>query len=309
MAGIEQELVAWLQQRQRPNSAIQLGIGDDMALLETPSNRILLSSDMLLDGVHFESKTQSLALIGRKSLACSLSDCAAMAVRPIAAVVSLALPAHWTLAQAQELMEGVFALAADFDVQVVGGDTTSWENPLVVDVAVTATPYEGVEPVRRNRAREGDILYVTGPLGGSLLGRHLTFVPRVHEARSCAQSLGCRLHAMMDISDGLSLDIWRMCTASHVGAELDESLLAPVISEDARRMSAMDGRTALDHVLGDGEDFELLCSVDSDTPSEISAIQAGGTRLLPIGRVTHEGLQLRRLDGRIEKLEPRGFTH
>ncbi len=341
MAWDELEFVEWLRKQQGNYAGVGLGIGDDMAAVRVGSDLLLVSSDMLLDGVHFDTTRHEPEQIGRKAVACSLSDCAAMAVRPLAATVSVALPAagltepraaplyakRQGLARAnfrvsgtsprlqaaarggefdaKALFRGMFAIAAEYDVAIVGGDTTRWQHPLAIDVAITATPFEGIDPVTRAGARHTDALYVTGPLGGSLLGRHMAFTPRVDEARTIAETLGPRLHAMIDISDGLSLDLWRMCKASGVGAILDENDLQSVVSDDARRLAADPQRgeqTALEHVLGDGEDFELLLAVSGE-PS------APGAQLHRVGTVTDSDLRIRRLNGRVEPLEPKGFLH
>jgi thiamine-monophosphate kinase len=206
------------------------------------------------------------------------------------------------LGDAKAMYEGLLTLARQFDVALVGGDTTRWENPLAIDVSIMANPYPNVQPVTRSGARVGDRLFVTGPLGGSILGHHLDFAPRVHEARRLAEQLRGNLHAMMDISDGLSLDLWRMCQASNVGAVLHEELLSAVISDDAHRLSQSDARPAMEHALTDGEDFELLLSVEDSAPKT-------DVPLFPIGEVTSAGFSLRRLDGVISPLEPRGFVH
>lgn len=305
MANDELEFVEWLrrqQSREKWRPAVALGIGDDMAAITTSSELILLSSDMLLDGVHFETNRHELAQIGRKAIACSLSDCAAMAVRPVAVTVSVAFPTETALADAQELYRGMYAIASEYQTALVGGDTTRWSHPLAIDVAITAEPYEEIDPVTRAGAKVGDVLYVTGPLGGSLLGRHLTLTPRVHEARKIAEALGGHLHAMIDISDGLSLDLWRMCEASEVGATLDERQLQDVIHEDAKRAAEADDRTALEHTLGDGEDFELLVTAGGNVP-------VSDVPLFPVGEVTDGDLLLRRLDGQVDRLEPKGWVH
>ncbi len=302
MAQYELELVEWLRRRPSDHPAVKLGIGDDMALLNLPSGRVLVSSDMLLDGVHFDARRHRLAQVGRKAVACCLSDCAAMAVCPVSLTVSVALSQSYTVSDARELLDGVFSMAAQFDVAVVGGDTTRWGHPLAIDVSVIAVPYEGVEPVMRSGAKPGDSLYVTGPLGGSLRGRHLTFTPRIREAQLVAEALGERLHAMIDISDGLSLDLWRLCQASSVGAVLDERLIESVISDDARVLAHEDGRRALDHALSDGEDFELLAAVAGN--ATVDAVM-----LYPVGKVTASALQMRGVDGSIGPLDPKGYVH
>ncbi len=302
MAGDELQLIEWLRKRQTYHHSMILGIGDDMAMLRATGDRILVSSDMLLDGVHFDTTRHSLNAIGRKAIACSLSDCAAMAVRPLSVTVSVALPRRMSLAEAEELHAGMFAIAEEFQLAIAGGDTNRWPHPLAIDVAVTATPYPGIEPVRRGGARTGDGLYVTGQLGGSLQGHHLTFHPRVREAEALSRRLGPRLHAMIDISDGLSLDIWRLCIASKVGAELNEQDLREVISEAAKQTAASSGRTPLEHALNDGEDFELLMAIEGEASVE-------GIALFRIGRITESGLTIVREDGRIDSLEPRGYVH
>jgi thiamine-monophosphate kinase len=303
MARSEPEFIAWLAERLRCAAPhVVLGIGDDMSIVETGAGIVLTTSDLLADGVHFDMRTQAPADIGHKCLACSLSDCAAMAVRPLAATVSVALPRGMPEPFLTQFVDGLARTAARFACPITGGDTVVWDQPLVVDVSVNAVPYPRIAPVRRSGARVGDRLYSTGRLGGSLLGRHLSFTPRVAEARALAEALGSDLHAMMDISDGLSLDLYRLCQASGVGATLDETLLRQALSPDAERASAEDGRTALDHLLNDGEDFELLVSV-------AAARDAAGLGLLPIGVVTPKDLQIAKPDGRLERLEPRGYQH
>jgi thiamine-monophosphate kinase len=225
-----------------------------------------------------------------------------MAVRPVAATVSLALPRDLTLPTIQEIYEGAFSIAKEFDLAIAGGDTTSWDKPLAIDVAVLAVPYDGIEPVTRSGAKIGDRIYVTGPLGGSRLGRHLAFRPRVVEGRELAGHFGSRLHAMMDISDGLSIDLWRMCQASGVGAQLVEELLEHAIHADANRLAESGDESALDHALSDGEDFELLLAVDGD-------VLASPWPLLAIGEITRDGFGWRRKSGTMEALTPRGYEH
>lgn len=350
MSNFELDFVEWLGGKENSEFRIQnyefgnpVGIGDDMAMITTPSGdrqsrsaKWLMSSDMLLDGVHFDAKNQPLSMIGRKAVACCLSDCAAMAVRPQAITVSLALPKEMSLDQVKELMRGMWAMADEFETRIVGGDTTRWQSqlagrdhPLAIDVAIFAQPYDGVEPVTRSGAKPGDVLYVTGPLGGSRLADatqqagyasglpgHLTFTPRVREARTLGEALGARLHAMIDISDGLSLDLWRVCRASGVGATLSESDLelaepacgmaepacSSVISEDARKAADADGRSALEHALNDGEDFELLLAVEGeleDVPFPVYRV----------GKITDGELLLKNADGHCKPLDPKGYVH
>ena len=302
MAGDELELIEWLRRRQGSHPRVSVGIGDDMAVLRSHADRMLVSSDLLLDGVHFDSTRHTRFQIGRKAVARTMSDCAAMAVCPMAITFSVAIPTSLDLNAVHELFDGVFAGAAEFDVPLVGGDTARWDHPLAMDVNVIAEPFTRIEPKTRCGARVGDQILVTGELGGSLLGRHLQFTPRIVEARLLAERLGSDLHAMIDVSDGLSLDLWRICEASGVGAVLVEQRLLDVVSDDANRMAALDLRTPLDHVLGDGEDYELLVAVAPQA-------ETTGLPLRLIGHVVERGLALLRINGSVEALTPRGFVH
>lgn len=298
----ELELVEWARRTARAHSSLLTGIGDDMAVVALERSKLLLSSDLLLDGVHFDSKMHSPLQIGRKAVARTLSDCAAMAVQPVALLFSIALPKSLTDESVKELFESMYSTAEQFGAAVAGGDTARWDNVLAIDICVAAQPFCGVEPIHRSGARVNDILYVTGPLGGSIRGKHLSFVPRVTEAREAAEKLGVGLHAMIDISDGLALDLWRMCEASRVGAMLDESLLTPLVSQEAHKCGANDGMNALRHALSDGEDYELLLAV---SPSA----DIGGLPLFAVGKIVPSGLTLRQSDGSAQPLEPRGFVH
>jgi thiamine-monophosphate kinase len=297
----ELALVEWLRRRRVADpQRVPIGIGDDMAAVNLGADLVLLTADMVLDGVHFDTAEHHLRQIGHKAVACSLSDCAAMAVVPVAALTSVALPRDWSMQQAQELLDAMARTAEDFDCPIVGGDITSWAHPLAVDVSMVARQEGGRAPIRRSGAEPGDGLYVTGQLGCSLAGRHLTFVPRVREALTLAGVLQQSLHAMIDISDGLALDLWRMCQASGCGAELDVEALLGVASAAARGSEG----SVLEHVLHDGEDFELLVATSGDPAA--SGLACGITR---IGRVVPSGLVLRLADGRGQRLEPRGYEH
>ncbi|MGB0715744.1 MAG: thiamine-phosphate kinase, partial [Phycisphaerae bacterium] len=273
----ESAFVEWLTALPSTSTCQSLGIGDDMAVIETRGTTVLLSSDMLLDGVHFESAKHSGASIGRKAIACSLSDCAAMAAIPRAVTVSIAYQHGTDLEFLKQIMLGASAMASAYDCALSGGDTTSWDQRLAIDVTIMAEPVDPSLIVKRSNAQEGDAIFVTGKLGGSLMGRHMSFEPRVQEGQSLARHLQRNLHAMMDITDGLSLDLHRMCRASSVGAVLFESGVDAVISDAAREMSLADGRSPLSHALSDGEDFELLFTVPQDCslPEQIDALKVG----------------------------------
>ncbi|MCB9867049.1 MAG: thiamine-monophosphate kinase [Phycisphaerales bacterium] len=294
----------WLRQN-APYQAtgVELGIGDDMAILAA-GGQILVTCDLLLDGTHFDTGRHTWEAIGRKAAGCSLSDCAAMAVQPVAAVVAVAWPRGTAVAGLQELMGGLIAHCGEFGCAVVGGDTTSWVGRLAIDVTMLAQPFADIAPVRRSGAQAGDGVYVTGRLGGSLLGKHLTFRPRIRAAEVLARTLGPRLHALMDITDGLGIDLARMAEASGVGAILDDDAVAAAASPAAHDASRADGRSVLDHVLGDGEDFELLLAAD------MSADEAQNLDLLRVGEITADaGVLLRGSDGTLYELPEGGYEH
>jgi thiamine-monophosphate kinase len=259
----------------------------------------------MADGVHFDSAEQSPRQIGRKALAVNLSDCAAMAVRPRWAAVSVCLPRDWTVEQARELHEGIVSLATEYDVTLVGGDTNSWASGLVIDVTIVAAPWPNVRPVQRSGMGPGDAIVVTGSLGGSRAGRHLTFEPRVREARELAERFGASLHAMMDLSDGLSTDGARMAKASGCGMDFDESALLSVASEAARNQGGGKEAAVLCAVLNDGEDFELLAAIDGEAweRDRVAYCRRIGTA------VAEPGLYLKSPDATRTPIEPGGWEH
>jgi thiamine-monophosphate kinase len=177
-----------------------------------------------------------------------------------------------------------------------------WDGPLVLSVTIFGeTTARGT--VRRSGARPGDWLLVTGPLGGSIQGKHLTFTPRVQEALRLHQL--AELHAMIDISDGLARDVFHICEESGCGAVLSAEAIP--ITEAARNMS--DGRPALEHALGDGEDFELVFAVTAaDGERLVHSQQVEGLQLTKIGECVAQGLWLEQ-DGARRPLEPMGYEH
>ena len=304
----EWKLIDWIRERTRLDPrAVPLGPGDDMAIVRLAGeSECLITVDALVEGTHFDLAKATPREVGYKALAVSLSDAAAMAALPVCAVAWVTLPNGRDMAFAKEISRGLADAAQRFDCPIVGGDIVSGEAPLSVGTALVARA-DGVEPVRRSGAKAGDRLFVTGELGGSVLGRHLSFVPRIAEARILARTV--MLHAMIDLSDGLSTDLGHLCEESRTGAEVGAE--AVPISADAQRLSEADGRPALEHALNDGEDFELLFAVGPEDGERLAAKNPlGGIRLTRIGRVTeNRETTLVRADGRREPLEPRGWEH
>lgn len=301
----EFELVGRLTDLLRPDAADAIvPIGDDMAVLEAPEDRILAATDMLMEGVDFRRGEHEWHAIGRKAMAVNLSDCAAMAARPKAALVAVSLSDDLSMDDAVELVRGARECGLAHGCPIVGGDTNSWQSPTVIAVTIFAVPYAEHPPVRRDGACPGDRICLSGPVGGSILGRHMTFEPRIKLAQRIGREL--RPHAMIDISDGLAIDLWRILEASKCGARLDAAALERVIHSDARTCSSRDGRTPLDHALYDGEDFELIVAV----PPTISDESCRDIGLTPVGRmIPEQECSIELSGGQIVPVEKRGWEH
>ena len=234
---------------------VQVGPGDDLAMIDFHGRSLLAGVDQVIEGVHFVAGTAPEA-IGRKAVMRNISDVAAMAARPVACLASCVLPADVSPDFARRLVDGVRRAAMQYNAPLIGGDTSLHRapGPLTLSVTVLAEPISPVlHPVLRSGAKADDQLFVTGSLGGSLRvdggGRHLDFEPRLDEAEALVASLGANLHAMMDLSDGLAQDAARMARASGLQA---------VIHTNALPCNQGCGWREAMH---DGEDYELLFAV------------------------------------------------
>ena len=303
-------LIDWIRQRQglKTSRWTKLGIGDDCAILcPNYGSDLLVTTDMLMDGRHFRLDKDGPHAVGYKALAVNLSDIAAMAGVPRAAVVAVALPRADGVTLAQGLHFGMRELAERFGVDLVGGDTNAWDGPLVISVTVLGeATARGV--VRRSGARPGDAILVTGPLGGSLFaGRHLRPEPRIAEALAVHQVFP--IHALIDISDGLSSDLGHILAESGgLGAVLDSAFIP--IHPDAHAMSRDDQIPALDHALNDGEDFELCMIVAAEDAARLLSAPPAPAKIYRVGTVTEVvGLRLRSHDGQERPIGPMGFDH
>lgn len=295
----EFELIAKLRQQLSEFPALKVGPGDDAAVIARPDGSSwLIATDMLMDGVHFELDKTDPRLIGRKALAVNLSDIAAMGARPTTAVISVALPKGSNIGE--PLHAGLFELAAEFGTVIAGGDTNSWDGPLVINVAVTGELDPGTEPLLRSGAQVGDQVFVTGPLGGSILGHHLTFTPRVREAIAIRGIV--EPTAMMDISDGLASDLHHILRESNVGAVLFADRI-PI------RESIRSEPNAINRALSDGEDFELLFTVSADDANRLTDTPPENVELFPVGEITESGCELVQPNGSSEQLVPTGWVH
>jgi thiamine-monophosphate kinase len=304
MSQTEDEITAWFAQQSKLTAAdFPIGIGDDMAQIQLGKDlSVLITTDMLLDGVHFDLQKATLEQVGYKAMAVSLSDCAAMATVPVAAVVSVALPKGYGRKELKRLHKGITAAGDKFDCALVGGDITCWssDKPLAINVAMLGRS-AGNNPVKRSGAKVGDCICVTGSLGGAVRRKHLEFEPRVKEAIRIAQMV--TVNSMIDISDGLSSDLNRICTAGCVGAIIDAEQIP--ISDDAQK-----SESPLNSALNDGEDFELLFTLSRKECEKLLKKWDGSIPITRIGRITGtKKMQIKMPDGVIKDLQAAGYDH
>ena len=306
----EFELIRRLTRSLPGNPGVVTGPGDDCAVLDLniPGRLLLFKTDAVVEGVHFTAATPP-EKIGRKALARCLSDIAAMAGTPVAAVVTLGLPIGFDAERVEQIYQGLNELARLHEVAVVGGETTTNPGQILISIAVIGTVEKERCP-RRSGAQSGDVLFVTGDLGGSLAEKHLEFEPRLVEARWLAAHFS--IHAMIDLSDGLAGDLRHVLGASQVGAELHSSAIP--ISRAARLQARQDSskKPPLLAALTDGEDFELLFTVagrDAVTLLDAWKARFPGTRLSCIGKIVPgTGLRIRDQHG-VRELATGGYTH
>jgi thiamine-monophosphate kinase len=307
----ESELIAHLKPLLPTNDFVVTGAGDDCAVLElgAPDTQTLFKTDAVVEGIHFTADTEP-ERVGRKALARCLSDIAAMGGTPTAAVVTLGLPRGFDPERVKALYRGLNRLAAQYQVAVVGGETTTNPGGWLVNVALLGTVPRGRARLRSG-AKVGEALFVTGDLGGSLAGKHLDFEPRLAEGRWLLEFAG--VSAVMDLSDGLASDLTKLLAASGVpGAELRKS--AVPVSRAAREHARTSDLAKPPFVAAvtDGEDFELMFTVQSNRAVAVLdewKEQFPGVRLSCIGKLTEKaGVWVRGDDG-LRPLPTRGYEH
>lgn len=273
--------------------------GDDCAVLPSadPKKFLLYTCDPVVENLHFLPSTPP-RRIGWKAMARNLSDIAAMGGLPRWAVVSIGLRPDTSVRWVKELYAGLHAASAKFNCQIVGGDTTRVKHERFVVVTLIGE-VEKSRVALRSGARVGDSIFVTGTLGGSLRAKHLTFTPRINEARWLVNHFP--VHAMIDISDGLSSDLQRLGDVSKSGIGFE--VFAAEIP----------ARGSLRAALNDGEDFELLFTID---PRHVTALRTKWPRefklkLTEIGRVVRSRgkVALIERDGTRRLLTPAGYDH
>ena len=314
---MERAFIDWLRRGQcrAPLPSLPVGIGDDAAVIRSlPSDNAdsswILTTDAIADGTHFDATRDSLEHIGRKAMAVNLSDLAAMAAIPRFALVTFQLPQTFDLAECKRLYQAIEQMATRFDCRLIGGDTNRWDGKLVINVVAIGSPSPGPdgEPHlgRLNGGRAGDVVFVSGELGGSLLGHHLTFTPRIELAKRLNRRYP--ITALTDISDSLALDLAELASASNAGFEIKATHIP--ISASAVEAANERGTSPLEAALYDGEDFELIVCIPPDQADSVQADDDLGVKLSRIGRLTSKR-ECRLVDrtGTSRLLEVRGYDH
>jgi thiamine-monophosphate kinase len=306
----EFDLIARLTKSLPTNETVLAGAGDDCAVLDlgVADKLILFKTDSVVEGFHFTKETLP-EKIGRKALARGLSDIAAMAGTPTAALVTIALPKDFEPEFVEKIYDGLNALAEKSGVAIVGGETTTNPGGILISIALIGTVARGKQ-VLHSGAKVGDAIFVTGELGGSLAEKHLEFEPRLAEARWLAENFP--IHAMIDLSDGLAGDLPHVLKASAVGAELLKSAIPVSRAAKLTVKKSSAAKPALVAALTDGEDFELLFTVAAK--SAVKLLDTWKTnfpqlKLSCIGKiVSGDGILIRDKSGS-HKLNARGYVH
>ncbi len=348
----ETEFVAWLRRRTTWRApGLRLGIGDDAALVEVrPGRELILTTDMSIEGVHFRPDLHPPQAVGHRALARSLSDIAAMGGTPRYALLSLAVSRHTSRAWMEGFFHGLLALARRFGVAVIGGDTAVVRGASTIDVVVVGEAPRG-KALRRSGARPGDQVFISGRLGLAALGLRLLQSPgrrrtilrgdaprrsylQARAGKSVAAS-AIRAHlfpqpqcalgrflseqelatALIDVSDGLSIDLKRLCDASEVGARVfaERIPLPPLEKPKGRTVASSlllpEAADALELALHGGEDYQLLFTVSPAKRPQIPH-RFGKLPLHCIGEIrAARGIYLLTPDGKTRPLEPHGYDH
>lgn len=292
-------LINRLAAKTRYSHSVIKGIGDDTAVLKWTNDKYLLyTCDMLVEDVHFSLRDATPYQIGHKALARNLSDIAAMGGEPKYALVSIVIDGNKDASFADSIYKGIADLAKKFKVDIVGGDT-SCSKKLVIDISVIGeVKKDRLTP--RSGAKVGDIIFITGSIGGSRKGKHLDFIPRLAESGTLTRKF--KINSMIDISDGLALDLWRILEASKAGARIYEKLIPLSAQADS-----------LKKAIADGEDFELLFTMSVKEAgkflkTEFTNMKAG---VALIGEIMPRsyGYKMIGRSGKEKVLEPKGYLH
>jgi len=310
----------------RPEGVVK-GIGDDCAVIQVRGDEyLLLTTDLLVEKVHFLMDWAAPEIIGARALTANLSDIAACGGNPRDAFLSLAIPDRMEVEWLDAFYRGLTDLARQYQVNVLGGDTTSSKTDFVINIVVTGlVPSEQV--LFRHTANEGDIIILTGPTGLSRAGcdilldhrdltaesarssikAHLEPRPHVAEGRMLAASGSCT--AAIDVSDGISSDLGHLCRDSGLGAVLYEEKIP--IAPELNQLGKILGKDPLDWVLNGGEDYVLLVAI---RPTALKAVldqaEENGWKFYPIGEfASGRKMRLKRMDGKKQEIAPAGWDH
>ncbi len=295
----EMGLIRRLAKGIRLDRSVIKGVGDDTAVIALKHGSYLLyTCDMLIEDVHFRRASATPFQIGWKAMGRNISDIAAMGGVPRYALVSCAIDPGLPVSYADGIYKGMRALADTFGINLVGGDTCR-SKKIALDVSLIGE-VERKNLVMRCGAKPGDLILVTGAIGGSIKGKHLTFMPRLDEARSLVKKF--KLSAMIDVTDGLLLDLWRILDASGVGARIHQSLIP--VSDEA---------DSFGKALSDGEDFELLFTMSAPEARRFFKTELARmkTPVTLIGEVTgkSDGYILVMENGKKRRLNAKGYLH
>lgn len=313
------------------NPALKIGIGDDCALFSSPAGEdLLVTADMLVEEVHFDTRWHDPYLLGRKSIAVNISDIAAMGGTPRFALLSVGLSSRFSADWLQAFTRGTLDMLAEHQCSLIGGDTVKAES-LTISVTIIGSVETGRE-IRRESAAVGDTIFCSGPLGLAAAGlhicreekfsvedtrvyksqrlmqSHLNPVPRTHYGK-CLAGSGC-VSAMQDISDGIATDLSHICTASGVAAVVYEKMLPG--HPDLDDLCSEKGLNPLDFQLKGGEDYELLFTVTAGLEEQLKqqVKKALGQVPFEIGRIKQgSGVVLETVSGRTIDIEYQGYEH
>jgi thiamine-monophosphate kinase len=331
----ESEIISKIRARARPNQQVIAGIGDDAAVIRFGGKCLIACCDLVVEGVHFRTQWAAPGLIGHKALAATISDVAAMGGSPKFAMVSLALPRATPAEFIEGLIEGIFEVAESYGVSIIGGDTSISPGPLLIDTSLIGE-CESERAIRRSGARVGDVIFVTGSLGASALGlllleqgyrlggelieespigrarhqaikRHLMPEPRLREGQMIARA--GLASAMIDISDGLSTDLWHILDESGQGAILHADAI-PIAEAVAALQASGFAVDPLQLALSSGEEYELLFTCHPEDCSRLSELSSAlSVPITAIGQIVPgKSLQLER-GGALEEVSPCGYEH
>ncbi len=311
---------------------VKKGIGDDCAVFSTKSDTLqLISTDALVESVHFDLKTISAEQLGRKALAVNISDIAAMGGTPYLAVISLGLPPSTSTKFLDEFYSGLQSVCKTYQIELAGGDTVASPNNLFINISILGEARKG-RVFTRTGARPSDQIFVTGTLADSAMGlqllltenaksastkhcrtlikKHLEPIPRIKESGMLAKSK-LSVTSMIDLSDGLVQDLSHLCDANKLGADLHEAKLP--FSQALKSICHQKGYDPTNWVLQGGEDYELLFTIRQEDVKKLNSLfLKADTPVSHIGEITSfpGKIILNKTNGRKKSLKPSmGFNH